>query len=176
MINVVFNKDLLALPSRLQATVTVGVDPYLMYGTPYGMFIPFTASGNQFVRWVQKGMVDRLPKKAVLSYLIHISNAGEVLLVSVDTEESLIFMTPYVSETFAVMSGNREIAEAYSELVKNCTNIADAIHIVDEGDPLGLYDPILFFVEEWVQYAKEKGYKDTFYWTEFSDIYDAQKK
>jgi hypothetical protein len=169
---VIYNKDLVAMPSRVAAPVGIPVDPYECYGTPYGMFIPLSSSANQFVRWMKKGMKDKLPKKSVMAYMLHISNDGEVILVTVDTEADLIIMTRYVSNTFSVLTGTRDTANAYSDLISDCTNIADAVRIVDESDPAGLFEPIIFFVQEWVEYAKKQGYTDTFYWTYMSEIYE----
>lgn len=170
MINIIYNKDLLAMPRRLISPVAIPVEPFEMYGTPYGMFIPLSSSGNQFVRWVQKGMKDKLPKKSVFAFLIHISNDGEVMLTTVDTEGDMIAMTRVVSKEFAVMTYLRDSASAYSDLVRECKTISEAVHILDEADPSGLFEPIIFFVEEWVKYAREKGYAENFYWTDMSDI------
>jgi hypothetical protein len=168
MINVVYNRHMLAIPRRMHFSPgSMPVDPYELFGTPYGMFIPFTTTGVQFVRWVKKGMVDVLPRQCVMSYFMHVSNSGEVLTMVADTEESGISMMPYVSDKFALMSGEREITEAYNAILPKCTTIGEAIRVVDEGEPRGIYDPILFMVEDWVNYAKEKGYTETFYLTEF---------
>lgn len=172
MINIIYNKDVLVMPSRIVAPVAIPVDPFAMYGTPYGMFVPLSPTGNHFVRWVQKGMKDQLPKKSVLSYAVHVSNDGEVMLVTIDTEGGMILMTRVVSEQFAVLTGLRDTSAAYSDLISECKGIAQAVQILDEADPAGLFEPIIFFVEEWVQYAKEKGYTDNFYWTTFDEIHE----
>lgn len=177
MMNVVFNRNMIAMPRRWHpAPGTIPIEPYEMFGTPYGMFIPFTLSGVQFIRWVKKGMEDVLPKQCVLSYFLHISNDGEVLVMYADTEENVITMTPYQSEVFNFISGERELSEAYKVIVAKCETIAEAVKVVDEGEPKGLFEPIIFFVDDWVKYAKEKGYTETFYYTEFPGARPGKKK
>lgn len=168
MMNLVFNRDMLALPRRLHFSPgSIPVDPFELYGTPYGMFIPFTTTGMQFLRWVKKGMVDVLPRQCIMSYLLHVSNSGEVLSMVADTEDGGISMMPYQSEKFALICGEREISEAYNAILPKCKTLGEAIRVVDEGEPRGIYDPIIFMVDDWVKYAKEKGYTETFYHTEF---------
>jgi hypothetical protein len=170
MINLVYNDEVIAMPRREQATATtLGVDPYQMFGTEYGMFIPVGLTGYQFIRWVRKGMVDTLPKKSVMNYMLHVSNDGEVMVIVADTEADTISCVPYYGKQFLRMHQFREVAEAYNSIIENCTTISEAVRMVDEGCPDGLYDPIIFFVSDWVKYAKEKGYTKTFYHSSFTN-------
>lgn len=166
--SIVYNNEIVAIPRREAATsTTVPTDPYKTFGTEYGMFIPITLSGYQFIRWVRKGMTDVLPKKSIAGYFIHISNDGEVMVVVAETEENVISMVPHHLSQFALLHMYRETTEAYNVMLENCKTISEAVRIIDEGTPDGFYDPLIFFVNDWVKYAKEKGYTKTFYHTLF---------
>jgi hypothetical protein len=169
MNSLLYNSELVAIPGREQAIATsLPVDIYKTFGTEYGMFIPITQTAYQLIRWVRRGMVDILPKKSIMGYLIHISNDGEVIVVVADTEADQITMVPYCGKRFLRLHPLREVSEAYSTLLENCTTVTEAVAIVDQGCPEGFYDPTIFFVDEWVKYAKEKGYTKLFYNTTFS--------
>jgi hypothetical protein len=170
MINLVYNSEVVAIPRREQATATtLGVDVHGMFGTEYGLFIPVSLTGYHFIRWVRKGMKDELPKKSMVGYILHISNDGEVMIMVVDTEEDSISMVPYCGKQFQRLHQIREVSEAYNSIIENCTTISEAVRMVDDGCPDGLHDPIIYFVSDWVNYAKEKGYTKTFYHSSFTN-------
>lgn len=170
--NLIFNNKVLALTKRLMSNVvSLPFNLFETFGTEYGLFIPITASGRQFVRWVRKGMKDKLPPEVeITSYLLHISNDGEVCVVSADLQKDSIVFTSYMTEVFTMISPSRDISEAFSHLIRNCKTINEAITIVDNGNSEGLYDPYIVFVSDWVEYAKEKGYTKNFYYTSFSPL------
>lgn len=169
--NIIFNKEMFALPRRLLAgSGTIAYDLFEAFGTQYGLFLPVSSSGHHFIRWVRRGMRDILPVNCVYVYMLHISNDGEVMVVTADQEGDSIVMLPYTVKEFCTMSIDRELTEAYTHLIRNCKTIQEAIQIVDEADARGLFDPNIFFVSDWVNYAKEKGYTDLFYHIKFSKL------
>lgn len=168
MMTLLYNHEMVAIPQRENAnSTTVMVDPIKSFGTEYGMFIPITLSAYQFIRWIRRGMKEELPLKSVFGYLIHISNDGEVLIMIADTEDNIITMVPYTRPEFNLLNGVREISEAYNSILEDCTNVSEAVRMVDESLPNGMYEPIIFFVSDWVAHAKEKGYDKAFYHTVF---------
>lgn len=170
--NIVFNKDMVALPQRLMTDATsIPYDFYETFDTEYGLFIPVTASGFQFLRWVRKGMKDSIfDCKDIISYFIHISNDGEVIVVQVDILNDIIAFFPYTSKTFSAICGpDRETAEALNYLMRNCTTVEEAVRVVEQGNMKGLYNPNVFFVNDWVELAKKNGYTKNFYRTSFRE-------
>jgi hypothetical protein len=168
--NIVFNKDMVALPQRLMTNATsVPYDFYEAFGTEHGLFIPVTSSGFQFLRWVRKGMKDDITdSKDITSYYLHISNDGEVIIVHTDVMENIISFTPYSSKTFSMLCGSRrETAEALNYLMRDCKTVEEAVRVVEEGNMKGLYNPNVFFVNDWVEHAKKNGYVKNFYYTSF---------
>ena len=170
--NIVYNKNVLAMRQRLMtAAASLPFDFYESFGTEYGVFIPATTSGYQFIRWLKNGMVDRLPvARGVLSHLIHITNNGQVYVVIIDIEDDEIAFIPYTSEKFSLICGSRENSEAVNFLLNDCTTIAAAVKLVDDVNSSGMPDPLIFFVSDWVEYAKANGYTKNFYHTSFKEI------
>lgn len=169
MLGVIFNNKVLAFNRREHpGSMTVPVDPFKTFGTAYGMFIPITANGYQFLRWINRGMKDVLPKKSIFAYFIHVSNDGEVMTVIADVDEDIIVMTPVTLDSFQYMHTNREVSEAMSLILERATTVSEAIDIVHQGTVDGIVNPYIFFVEDWVQHAKEKGYDKIFYRSTFS--------
>lgn len=165
---IIHNREVVAMPAKEKdETGTKYVEPYERFGTEYGLFIPLTTTGYQFIRWVRRGMKDELPKTSISSYAIHISNDGEVFTMSIDTADDMIVMSPVSSKKFSLLTVNRDKAEALTYLMKDCKNIAEAVKIVDDGYPEGMHDPIILLVSDWVAYAKEKGYDKILYHTRF---------
>jgi hypothetical protein len=170
MLNILFNHEVIAIPPReSNHPGSSPVEPFEMFGTEYGMFIPITLSGYQFLRWVRRGKKDKLPKNSISCYFLHISNDGEVMITYVDTEENNISMVPYVSERFTLMNISRDVGEAFSHLLRGCKTIAEAIKYVEDNNVDGLYSPFIIFPSEWVKHAKECGYDKIFLDTSFDN-------
>lgn len=170
MISILYSKSVIAFPGREMTPATsIHVVPFETFGTEYGMFIPISSTGYQFLRWIKKGMTDPLAKNNFYCWLLHVSNDGEVLVVIADTETDMITCTPYCSEKFSLLNGDRDVSEAYNALMAKCTNISQAVDILDNGTLEGMYDPFIILVEDWVAHAKSKGWNKTFYRTHFSD-------
>lgn len=168
MTNIVFNKNVVAFPSRVMApSGSILIDPYKQYGTPYGMFIPISATGTHLIRWIRRDMKDELPPDCLSCYSLHISNDGEVLLLEAFSIEDSIAMVQYTSDKFSMICTKREVAEAYTYLISDCKTVAEAVEFVDQHEVNGLHNPTIFFVDDWVSYAREKGYDKIFYLTEF---------
>lgn len=169
MKNVVYNREVIAFPIKeASACSSVYVEPFETFGTEYGLFIPTTLSGYQFIRWVRRGMTDELPRNSIMSHFLHVSNDGEVLLVLVDTEEDEITSALYCSKKFSLLNSNRDITEAFTALLAECETIAQAVAIVDSGNLEGIYKPHILFVNDWVEYAKKMGYNKLLYNTRIS--------
>lgn len=170
MTTVVYSNSVVAIPRRMYAPPgSVHCEPFEVFATEYGMFIPITSSGYQFLRWVQSGMVDELPPTcSIYAWMIHISNTGEVLLLCADTDDNSIGVTPYASKKFSLLANERDSAEAFNLLLSKCENMAQAVAFVEDNHINGIPNPHVFFVKDWVAHAKEKGYDKTFYATCFS--------
>ncbi len=170
MKQVIISKRLIALQRYIQNDpVSSEVIPFEAFGTPYGMFFPVAGSVYQLVRWIQKGMTDILPTNAVSGSFVHISNSGEMLLGNAQTADNTICLIPYTSEKFSLVATDREVSEAFSSVLKKCTTIAQAVNLIESRNVDGMHNPIILMVDEWVAYAKEKGYDKTFYRTTFFD-------
>lgn len=168
MINILFNKDLVAVPNKeAPGNVALHVEPFESFGSEYGMFIPMAMSGYVFLRWLRRGMKDDLPKDAISSVVVHISNDGEVILMSLDSDNDCIGMVPVTTSKFTLLNASRDTADAYTYLIKDCKTISEAVKIVDDGHFTGMYDPHIILAEDWVKHAKEKGYRKTFMHTRF---------
>lgn len=170
MNQVIVSKHALALARRIPTeSISIEVIPFETYGTPYGLFIPLSGSGYQFLRWVRKGMKDKLPSNAVAARIVHVSNDGEVLIGDASTFENYISLYPYCSEKFSLVNEDREISEGFTAVLSNCTNVAQAVALVESRNVIGMYDPNIVLVSHWVEYAKNCGYDKTFYRTTFVD-------
>ncbi len=167
---IIHNREVVAMPSReSDETGTKYVELFERFGTEYGMFIPITTTGYQFIRWVRRGMKDEQPKTSISTYAIHISNDGEVFTMCIDTVDDQIAMSPVTSKQFSLLTGNRDKTEAFTYLLKDCKTIAEAVKIIDDGYPDGIYDPHILLVSDWLAHAEEKGYDKIFYHTQFHD-------
>lgn len=165
---IIYNREVIAIHARERdETSAKYIEPYEHFGTEYGLFIPVTITGYQFIRWIRRGMKDELPKSAVVAYAIHISNDGEVFAMWMDTTDDQILMSPISSKKFSLLTSNRDKSEALTYLMKDCSNIAEAVKVVDDSYPDGMYDPIILLVSDWVAHAKEKGYDKILYRTRF---------
>lgn len=168
MTNLIFNKQVVAFQRNeiSEAGITALV-PFETFGTEYGLFIPVTFSGYQFLRWIRKGARDVLPLRSIGSHLIHISNDGEVLMMHASTESNTISVVPVLSEQFQLLNASREISAAYSRLLRDCQTVAEACRFVEEHEVNGIPDPHIILVNDWVEYAKSRKYTRTFYLTKF---------
>lgn len=167
---IILNKDLIVVRKRIMSdTGSIPTDIIETYGTEYGIFIPISTSGFQFLRWLKRGAVENLPKNVdILSFFVHIANDGEICIVVIDSNADFISVVPYYNNTFSVASANRDTAEALSYLIRNSKTVGEAITVVDAGNMEGMHDPHIFFASDWVAYAKEKGYVKSFYYTNFT--------
>lgn len=139
------------------------------FGTEYGLFIPLTGTGYQFLRWVKKGMPE-LPKETNISTLmIHVSNDGEVFICDIISASNEIVLFPYISDDISFVHTNRDTAEAFSYLIKrNCKTFAQALALLEKKEVNGFYKPIIFSVQDWVDHAKEKEWTKLFWHTCFT--------
>ena len=171
MTTIVYSKSVIAIPRKLYAASgSVSYEPFETFGTPYGMFIPISASGFQFLRWVRSGCVDKLPDNcSIYAWLIHISNSGEVLLICADTNDDCIGAVPYCSKKFSLLALDRDSSEAFNMMMDKFTNIAQAVAFVENNHVTGMPNPQIVFVKDWVAYAEDQGYDKVFYTTQFSD-------
>lgn len=169
MERVLFNKDLVAVPSRIaNDAVSIGIDPFINCATEYGLFLPITGSGYAFLRWIQKGFPELEKEAEIESDLLHISNTGEVFVVLVATLDNKIMMLPYKADDITYLSASRDYNEAYTYLfAKRKLNMAAAIKLLEDASLKGFYNPQIFSVNDWVEHAKEKGYTKTFLRTQF---------
>lgn len=168
MVNIIYNKNVIAFRNYDGGDFgPVHIDPFEAFGTEYGMFIPITLSGYQFIRWVRKGMKDVLPKNAIGCYFIHVDNDGEVMVMHADSEDNSITITPVTTETFQLLNASRDITYAYLRLLRGCQTIAEACRFVEEHEVSGIYDPYILLASDWAEHAKAKGYDKTFYRTKF---------
>lgn len=170
--NIVFNKDVISLRKRIMHdSGSICADIIETFGTEYGVFIPVTSSGFQFLRWLKRGGTDKLPETTgIVSHFIHIANDGEINVMTVDSNDDFISVVPYYSKTFAVIGMERDTSEALNYLIRNCKTVNEAVKIVDSGNMDGIHDPNIFFASDWVAHAKEKGYTQIFYHTSFSSL------
>lgn len=175
--HILFNHKVFALRKRLMCDASsVPHDVFKTCGTPYGLFIPTTQSGFQFLRWVKKGMIDKLPSNGdISSFFLHVSNDGEICIAVVDVADDHISIISYYSDRFSIITDNRDTAEAINHFLKDSKNIQEAITVVEENDPTGMYDPHVFFASDWVKHAKENNYTENFYWCSFSGITNKKK-
>jgi hypothetical protein len=168
MRTIIHNSDVIAIPSReVDETGSRAVEVFESFSTEYGLFIPVTTSGYHFNRWLRRGMKDVLPKDSISAYGLHISNDGEVFTMCLDTAENQIALCPVTSKEFSLLTINRDKNEAFTYLLKDCTTIADAVKLVDDSYPDGIYNPHILLVSDWVEYSKKKGYDKIFYHTRF---------
>ncbi|BAW19154.1 hypothetical protein [Ralstonia phage RP31] len=168
MYNILYNRESVAIPQKEGSQpCTTYVEPYEMFGTEYGLFIPSTASAYQFIRWIRRGMKDELPKDACHAHAVHVSNDGEVFTMVIDSEENTISMIPVVSKKFSLLHASRDTGEAFTYLMKDCKTISEAVGIVEHGQVDGMFDPHILLVADWVAHAKEKGYDKIFYHSRF---------
>ncbi len=165
MRNIIYNNAVVAIPPHEsnEATTSPTDKPFEMFGSEYGLWFPITTSGYQFLRWLRRGMKPgELPEEGVLTYMLHVSNDGEVLAVYADARDNLITMVPWNSDKFALMNADHDLTEAYTSALEDTKTIGDAVQFIEEHLPHGMYQPRIIFVEEWVKYAQEKGYDKVF--------------
>lgn len=162
---VLFNKNLIAvLPAIRNDAVTVPLIPFETFATEYGLFIPTSMSGYSMIRWIRKGFPDLPEQFDVLCDLVHVSNSGEVMIVTADHVRNNITQIPYVSEDIAYLAVTPDNSEAYSYLFRKYKyNMADAIKLLEESSLKGFYNPIVFTVDDWVKRAAEKKYTKDFF-------------
>lgn len=165
MNTVLFNKSLVAIPSVIpNDAVTVPVTPFETFATEYGLFIPTSMSGYSIVRWIRKGFPELPEQFDVLCDILHISNSGEVMIVTADRLKNNITQLPYMSDDIAYLSLAPDTNEAYSYLFRKYKhNMAEAIKFLEDESLKGFYNPIVFTVEDWVKYAAEKKYTKDFF-------------
>lgn len=170
MKNIIYNRNVIAIPAREggDAGSVPTTNPFELFGTEYGLFLPITLSGYQFLRWLRRGRKDKVAKNAIACYMLHVSNDGEVMTVYADSEVDHIMPVPYHSEKFTLMNVERDVMEAYTYLMRDCKTIAEAVKFVEEHEIAGMYEPTIILVEDWVAYAKEKGYTQILLDTHFN--------
>lgn len=171
MKQIILSKDVLAFHNFIGAeSLSIEVIPFETYGTEYGIFIPLSGTGYQFLRWIRNGMKDILPANTVSTNFIHVSNSGEVMVGSAFSSENAISMYPYCSDKFSFISYDRDVTEAFTAILKKCKTIAQAIKVIESRNTDGMYKPHIVLASDWVEYAKIKGFDKIFYHTRFNSI------
>lgn len=176
MMNILFNNQVIALrQNEVGDDVNIDCDIIKMFGTEFGLFIPTTTTGYYFIRWLRNGMQEILPKNSIQTTFLHVGNDGEVSLMTVNTGGNTIGSIPYHGNNFTLLGRSREISEAFTFMLKKITNIADAVKLVDDNNIVGLYQPQIYLVEDWVKYAEEKGYTKLWYRSTFDHSVEGYK-
>lgn len=170
MNRIIANSKMLAINSTCAIDpLSVPVDFYKTYGTPYGLFIPVNATGYQFLRWVKKDFPKDFPRHECSLTFIHVSNDGEVFVCDADGANNHIVLIPYTSDKFSLFTNTRDVSEAYSHLFKKLTTISQAIALVESKELTGMPEPQILLVDEWVKHAEDMGWDRTFWKTSFTD-------
>lgn len=177
--NLVINKSAIAYPGATATHYSMLPfgDAFETFGTPFGLFIPTSTSGYQFLRWLRRGMKDMLRHDDITSRMVHVSNDGEVFIMRANTEENDISIIPVTTERFVHLHETRDIAEAYTHLLRKCKTITEAAAFIEQNEVNGLIDAQILLVEDWVAHAKEKGYTELWYRTTFGGkVIDKRQK
>lgn len=167
---ILFNKDVVAIPPRIDTGIVhLEVDPFVTFATDYGLFIPISSSGYTFVRWINKGFPVLEKEDSIFGDLLHISNDGEMFVITADSDNGNIISKPVISGNVAYLSMKQSINEAYTYLfAKRRLNMAQAIKLLEDEAVDGFYNPTIISVSDWVEHARVKGLTKTFFRTRFS--------
>lgn len=165
MNTILFNKNLVAISTTVRNdAVSVPVIPFETFATQYGLFIPTSMSGYSVLRWIRKGFPALPDQFDVLCDLVHVSNSGEVMVVTADHARNSITQIPYMSDDITYLSLDPSTSEAYSYLLrKKKQNMADAIKFLEDSSLKGFYNPLVITVDDWVKHAAEKKYTKDFF-------------